>query len=67
MFLGLRMIEGISREKFERAFGVAIEAVYYEVLLQLQQEELVVKRAGRVYLSEKGQDLSNYVLSQFLL
>lgn len=67
MFLGLRMIEGISREKFEQAFGVPIEAVYYEVLEKLKEEELLVKRAGRVYLSEKGQDLSNYALAQFLL
>lgn len=67
MFLGLRMIEGITRDDFMEAFGIQIEAVYQNVMQQLQEEELLVKRAGRIYLTEKGQDVSNYVLSQFLL
>ncbi len=67
LFLGLRMTEGISRERFAQAFGTQIEAVYQEVLTHLQGEELLCKRAGRIFLTEKGQDLSNYVLSHFLL
>lgn len=67
MFLGLRMTEGISRDEFQAAFGLPVEAVYQEVLLRLQEEELIMKRAGRIYLTEKGQDLSNYVLARFLL
>ena len=67
MFLGLRMMDGISRDEFYRAFGVAIEAVYAEVFAKLQAEGLLVKRAGRIYLTERGQDVSNYVLSHFLL
>lgn len=67
MFLGLRMMEGISRADFEKAFGVSIEAVYAEVLAKLQGENLLVKRAGRIFLTERGQDVSNYVLAQFLL
>lgn len=66
MFLGLRMTEGISRDEFQAAFGLPVEAVYQEVLLHLQEEELIMKRAGRIYLTEKGQDLSNYVLARFL-
>lgn len=67
MFLGLRMIEGITRDRFMETFGIPIEAVYQNVMQQLQEEELLVKRAGHIYLTEKGQDVSNYVLSQFLL
>lgn len=67
MFLGLRMISGISRERFAECFGTQIEAVYQEVLTNLQSEGLLEKRAGRIYLTERGQDLSNYVLAQFLL
>lgn len=67
MFLGLRMTEGISRERFSQAFGTQIEAVYPEVLKHLQEEELLCKRAGRIFLTEKGQELSNYALAQFLL
>lgn len=67
MFLGLRKLDGISREAFGQAFQIPIEAVYQEVLLHLQEEGLLIKRAGRIYLTEKGQDLSNYALAQFLL
>lgn len=67
MFLGLRMIEGISRERFAKDFGIPIEAVYQDVMSHLQEEGLLVKRAGRIYLTSRGQELSNYVLAQFLL
>lgn len=67
MFLGLRMTDGITRDDFMEAFGIPIEGVYQGVLQQLQEEELLEKHAGRIYLTQKGQDVSNYVLSQFLL
>lgn len=67
MFLGLRMMEGITREHFFEEFGLQIEGVYQDVLTELVEEELLVKRAGRIYLTEKGQDLSNYALAKFLL
>lgn len=67
MFLGLRMTEGVYRKEFEENFGIPVEAVYGSVLQQLQEEELLVKREGRIFLTERGQDLSNYVLAQFLL
>lgn len=67
MFLGLRMIDGISREQFAEVFGIQIEAVYQDVMNHLQNEGLLEKRAGRIYLTEMGQDVSNYALAQFLL
>lgn len=67
MFLGLRLIDGFHREEFEKNFHVAIEGVYGTELKQLQQEELLVQQEGIIRLTEKGIDVSNYVLSQFLL
>ena len=67
MFLGLRMIDGFHREEFEKSFGVAIEGVYGTELKRLQQEELLLQKEGRIRLTEKGIDVSNYALSQFLL
>jgi len=66
MYLGLRMIDGISRDDFFQSFGMPIEAVYQEVLNHLQEEKLLERRAGRIYLTPKGQDVSNYALAQFL-
>lgn len=67
MFLGLRMVDGFHREEFEQAFGVAIEGVYGTELKRLQQEELLLQKEGYIRLTEKGIDVSNYALSQFLL
>lgn len=67
MFLGLRMVDGFHREEFERTFGVAIEGVYGVELKRLQQEELLIQKEGCIRLTEKGIDVSNYALSQFLL
>lgn len=66
MFLGLRMPEGISRTEFEQNFHTTIEAVYGDVLRRLQQEEMLIKKEGRILLTEKGMDLNNYVIGQFV-
>jgi len=66
MFLGLRMVDGFHREEFEQAFGVAIEDVYGPELKRLQQEELLLQKEGRIKLTEKGINVSNYALAQFL-
>lgn len=67
MFLGLRMRDGFYRDEFTQAFGIPIEAVYGDALNHLQQEELLLKREGRIYLTDKGMDLNNYVVAQFML
>ncbi len=67
MFLGLRMTEGISRNEFEANFGMPIEAAYVQVLPELQAQKLIEKREGRVYLTDRGMDVANYVMAQFLL
>lgn len=66
MFLGLRMVDGFHREEFEKTFGVAIEGVYGPEMKRLQQEELLLQKEGRIRLTEKGIDVSNYALAQFL-
>lgn len=67
MFLGLRMTDGVSRERFAQNFGIEIEAVYQEVMQSLKEEGLLAKRAGQIFLTKRGQEVSNYVLAQFLL
>ncbi len=67
MFLGLRMNRGVSRETFEKNFGITIDAVYKDVMEELKQEGLLLVREGRVALTDRGMDLSNYAMSKFLL
>ena len=67
MFLGLRMVDGFQRTEFTDAFGIEIEGIYGEVLNSLQKDGLLEKKEGRIKLTEKGIDVSNYALAQFLI
>ena len=67
MFLGLRLMAGISRQQFEKKFQVTLNSVYGEVLRKLKGEQLIEEVAGYVRLTEHGIDVSIYVLAEFLL
>ncbi len=73
MFLGLRMMKGVSEEEFYRQFGCRIDSVYGDVLVKLQRQGLLQvyhpdPGKERYYaLTEKGIDVSNYIFEQFLL
>lgn len=67
MFLGLRLIEGIEISKFREKFKVSVFDIYGEVLEELEKKELIARDEERIYLTELGIDVSNYVLSEFLL
>ena len=67
MFLGMRMTEGISRTDFLKAFQVTVDFVYGDILKKLKQEGLVRDEKGRICLTDRGIDVSNYVFSQFLM
>ena len=66
MFLGLRMVDGVLRSDFEEAFGISVEAAYGEVIEHLKAEGLLKKMEGRIFLTERGMDVSNFALAQFL-
>ena len=67
MFLGLRMCEGVSKEEFEKRFIRKIEDVYGKVLNRLEAQGLVKNEENRIKLTRLGIDVSNVVLSEFLL
>lgn len=67
MFLGLRMTEGIDRERFQEEFGISVEEVYGDALRRLEGLGLLQADRGRIYLTRKGISLSNQVFVEFLL
>lgn len=67
MFLGLRMTEGVSEKKFKMDFGRNIDAVYGEIIEKLEKQHLLERKEGRIKLTDRGVDISNYVMSEFLL
>ena len=66
MFLGLRKIEGISEKEFVETFGTGIDEIYEIQLEKLLKEGLLQRTDGRIMLTERGIDVSNYVFATFL-
>ena len=67
MFLGLRMIKGVSKQKFAEKFGVTMEDVYGKVIRTLDINGLVEQDEEYLWLSQWGMDVSNQVMAEFLL
>ena len=65
-FLGLRMMEGVSDSRFEDTFGCAIEDVYGKELKKLEADGLVQREGGKIFLTDRGIDISNTVMTWFL-
>ena len=66
MFLGLRKTEGISIEEFSAAFGTDIFDVYGTQIKRMKEQELLKVSELRIWLTERGTDVSNYVFSEFM-
>jgi oxygen-independent coproporphyrinogen-3 oxidase len=67
MFLGLRMTSGVSEQEFSDTFGVDIGTVYGKPLEQLVTQKLLTRFAGRISLTDRGCDLANLVMTEFIL
>lgn len=70
MFLGLRMMVGVSEDAFLREFGRTPEEIYGTIIRKNIEDGLLEYRedAGdrRLVLTGRGIDVSNYVMAQFL-
>lgn len=67
MFLGLRLTKGVSGIDFVSRFGIKLETVYGPVIEHLVSEGLLEKNGVWLSLTGWGMDVSNLVLSEFLL
>jgi len=67
MFLGLRMMQGVSVSEFQILYGHTIEEVYGSVLNKWQNTGYLIRQNGYIRLTEKGIDVSNVIMADFLL
>ena len=69
VFLGLRMMKGISLSEYQKRFGVDFREQYGGVLKPLLENSLLAESGNhdRIYLTSRGIDVSNRVLAEFLL
>ncbi|MBR5268864.1 MAG: oxygen-independent coproporphyrinogen III oxidase [Lachnospiraceae bacterium] len=68
-FVGLRLVKGVSLNRFEELFGVPAETVYPGLLEKMIRDggaELHGKEDVFFHLTDFGMDVSNYFMSQFL-
>ena len=67
MFLGLRMMQGISKHEFAENFYLTVGQVYGGAVARLKEQGLLEENAERLWLTPRGIDVSNYVFAEFLL
>lgn len=69
MFLGLRMMQGVSRSEYLKRFGVEMDFTYGKVIDKYLQQGLLLEdeTKDRVFLSDKGIDVSNVVMAEMML
>lgn len=71
MFLGLRMVKGVSPAQFADCFGQTIDWIYPGIIDEFCKQGLLIKQGSgketRVALTDWGMDVSNQVMAAFLL
>ena len=67
MFLGLRMTDGVSIREFYDAFGFSMDDIYGDVIRKYIENGLLERGDDRIALTERGLDVSNVVMEEFLL
>ena len=66
MFLGLRMMEGVSKQEFMASFAESMDKRYGAALQKWIQLGMMVQSGDIVKLTEQGIDVSNTILSSFV-
>ena len=66
MFLGLRTARGVSREEFKERFGESFPGTYEKKLLDYCRQGFMEKENDRIRLTDKGIDVSNVIMADFL-
>ena len=66
MYLGLRMTAGISEDEFLRRFNTPLQDIYGDTIQKHLSAGLLERTSGRIFLTRRGIDISNYVMCDFL-
>ncbi|MBE5875422.1 MAG: oxygen-independent coproporphyrinogen III oxidase [Lachnospiraceae bacterium] len=67
MYLGLRMMDGVSCKKFADAFDISMDDVYGDVLKRWGNMGVLECDGEKVTLTDAGIDVSNQIFADFLL
>ncbi|BCN88527.1 radical SAM family heme chaperone HemW [Staphylococcus argenteus] len=67
MFLGLRLNEGVNRQRFKNKFDQSIENVFGQTIEDLKNRQLLIEKSESIALSERGKVIGNEVFEAFLI
>ena len=66
MFLGLRLTEGVSFDRFRERFGQEMKNIYGSQIEELVRDGLLEEDETGIRLTRRGVDISNFVFEKFL-
>lgn len=67
MFLGLRRMEGVSRQHFLEQFGKSMDEIYGDVIGKYKKLGMLKEQDGKIALTKQGILVSNIIFSDFLI
>ena len=67
MFLGLRMVEGVSINDFEQEFCEDFNQIYGDITKKHIEDGLLIQNGKNIRLTDLGMDVSNMVMSSYIL
>ncbi|MFS8500668.1 MAG: radical SAM family heme chaperone HemW [Caldicoprobacter sp.] len=66
IMMGLRLVEGVNKQKFKARFGKDIEFYYGKAIRKLVEQGLLIDDEVSIKLTEKGMDVQNVALLEFM-
>ena len=66
IYLGLRMMDGVDTDDFEKKFGTSVRSLYADTIDDLAAQGLVYEGSSSLSLTDLGIDYGNHVFAQFL-
>lgn len=67
MFMGLRKINGVDINEFQKRFNKNIYEVYGKIIDKYLKDKLLILKDNKLYLSPRGIEVSNMIMSDFIL
>ena len=66
LMMGMRLKQGMKKERFEESFGESIDSVYGKTIERLAQKGLVINSVTHLRASDQGYEILNDILEEFL-
>ncbi len=67
MFMGLRKTLGISKSEFMQRFNIDVHSVYGTIINKYISTKFMLEQDDNIFLTYEGIELSNVIMSEFLL